>query len=262
MNRKILTLLPAFIASLLLLAACGGGGGGGIATPVTSGEAEAQEQVANQRPPLPDLPAVQISDATAALVFYDGDILRIGTDISPQIQLPEVAGRPGVFYGHVRDGEGAASVSKYVMDFADIGEYKESIGLETFRSPPTVNIARGTNASHSEYVARAVQLINESLPVAWHIDVRSDAPPLSGAVPDGQIYVDFAPWEAWDAPGKPPIDQTQGTVQNFYFGDGTRRAAHVWIESERLSDTHMLKVAAHDLPPISGPALKLEFGAG
>ncbi len=161
-------------------------------------------------------------------------------------------------YGEGCDGEGSRSVSDYVATHADIGQYKSFVGLETFHSPSTIHIAQGTSARHMEYVTRAVQIINEALPTSWHLRIGNDVPPLSATVPDRRIHVDFAPWDDWVDPNKPPRDETRGISQNLLSNDGERRAAHLWIDSERLDDRHMLKVVVHELLHALGLAAHID----
>ena len=69
-------------------------------------------------------------------------------------------------------------------------------GLPTLAEPPIVRLAEGTGGEFAAYVEHAVQLVNTALPVEKRIRLSPEpAPPLTAlaAVPDGQIFIDFAP---------------------------------------------------------------------
>ena len=177
------------VLSALMLASCGG----------SSDETHIQDveprppQIEPQRSPLPTL---GLHDYAQSPVFYEGARLHVGTDMSPARSLPAVPERPGTFYGQVRDGEGAGSVARYLVDHAGVGAFKGFDGLETFRSAPTIHIARGASNELVDHVVRAVQLINENLPTSWHVRIGPEVEPLSRGLPDDAIYVDFARGDA------------------------------------------------------------------
>ena len=179
-------------------------------------------------------------------VFYEGTTLHVGTDISPASPLHPVAGHSEVFYGEVRDGEGFESVSSYMAEFAAIGEFKAFEGHEIFPAPPTVHIAQGASERHTAYVVKAVQLINENLPRTWHIRIGSEVPPLTKDLPEGTIYVDFAPWELWPGERSDGMGMAEHSVYNQH-GFYVQYASHVWIEPDDVPDENMLKVLVHEL---------------
>ena len=241
---------PILILSLLfLLTACGGGGENGSDTiPMPDIEVDRpQLEPKALRPPLPGLPILTANDAQQSPVFYAGTTLHVGADISPNRPLNPVGGRPGMFYGRTLDGEGAGSVSGYMAEFASIGEFKGFEGHEVFLDPPTLHIAQDTSERHTAYVVKAVQLINENLPVEWHIDIGHEVPPLTMDQPEGTIYVDFAPSEVWHSEGSDGM----GTAFHFivYNDNGyfLQRASHVWIDPDNVPDANKLKVLVHEL---------------
>ncbi len=225
------------------------------------------------------LPSVKVLEPESPPVRYVGDELQVGTDISPKQELPVVNGHPGVSYGRVNDGEGSVSVSEYLGAHASVGKYKSFDGLETFHEfPPTVHIPRGTSTQNKENILRAIQFINEALPPKWHLIVGDEVDPLSETVPDGQIYVDFAPWSDWADPNKPLQGRSRGSTQHFthriyYLSEErepeldievsqltiaqpeyivVKRAAHVWIDPEEAArlipgDSQLVKLVVHEL---------------
>ena len=135
-----------------------------------------------------------------AVVDLD-DALHVGADAAPA--LDELAtgrdyGGVAVSSGEVRDGESAERVIAYLMQQID-EEYRSTTwtpGLPTLSEPPIVRLARGTSEELAAYVEHAVQRINTALPVEKRILLSPEpAPPLTAlaAVPDGQIFIDFAP---------------------------------------------------------------------
>ena len=81
--------------------------------------------------------------------------------------------------------------------------YEHDPGLARFETPPIVRIAQGTDDHYRVMIHHAVAIINLHLPYAAHIQIGSDAPTLVfiDDVPDGQIFVDFAPPSDWNAQG-------------------------------------------------------------
>jgi hypothetical protein len=234
---------------IFVLTACGGGDEGSAAIPLPSvfemDEPEAPE-APTIRPPLAALPFLAADDAQQSPVFYEGTVLHVGTDVSPAPYLEPVAERPGMFYGRLRDGEGVESVAGYMAEFASIGEFKTFEGHEVFAAPPTVHIAEGASDHHTAYVVRAVQLINENLPADLHVGIGQEVPPLTLDLPEGTIYVDFAPWELW--PGE--RSDGMGMAEHFVSYEGgyyVQYASHVWIEPDDVPDENMLKVIVHEL---------------
>lgn len=237
--------MRAFILIIagLLMAGCGGG-----SAPMPYIQSDHQPEPEIQQPQL-GWPVLVADNAEQSPVFYRNTTLHVGTEVSPASGLKPVANRPGTSYGQVRDGEGAESVSSYMAEFAGIGEFKGLEGHEIFPSAPTVHIAQGASDRHTTYVVKAVQLINENLPVEKHIRIGDDVPPLItdiDDIPDGTIYVDFAPWEAWPGERNSGMGMADHSVR--YNGDFyVQRAAHVWVEPNDVPDHTMLKVLVHEI---------------
>ncbi len=158
--------IAAILATVMsMLAACGGGGSG-------SGP-----QTMMDPPPRMDPPARP-----------QGDPARYGTET---------------------DGPTAAEVLDYLGVFASGGpwpsasgeEYSHSRpGLSVFREPATLRIAEGTDDHQRAMILHGVAMVNRALPYQRHIRIGPDAPALApwAEVPDGQIFVDFAPHEDWE----------------------------------------------------------------
>lgn len=95
---------------------------------------------------------------------------------------------------------------------------------------PVLRMAEGTPSRERRIVREVVGGINTALPDEYDIVIGSDAPALSGSVPDGEIYVDFAPPREWvgrsfEAGGSAPIGWADTTK------DTEIRHSHVWIQS-------------------------------
>ena len=158
----------------------------------------------------PELPLQQpVRRAQAPIVDLEG-VLHVGANVAPPAdQLAAGGAYNGVTVssGRVLDGVGADRVIEYLEQYVNLGEYKNTVGLETFSTRPVVRLADGTSDEFAEYATRAVQLINAALPYEKRIVFsRDSAPPLAAIadVPDGDIFIDFAPYEDWNDPNKPP----------------------------------------------------------
>ena len=183
---------------------------------------------------LPDAPTVELDGA-----------LHVGADVAPTAaQLAAGGTRHGVSVstGRVQDGVGSEDLLAFLREHVS----KTRPGLETFAVRPVVRVAEGTGAEFIGYARRAVQLINAALPYENRILFSSNpAPALSvyQDVPDGQIFVDFTPWEDWNDPDRRRGGIWRTSRRSHRYDDETqqwevleRRASHIWIDSEdRLS---------------------------
>ena len=141
----------------------------------------------------PELPLQQpVRRAQAPIVDLEG-VLHVGANVAPPAdQLAAGGAYNGVTVssGRVLDGVGADRVIEYLEQYVNLGEYKNTVGLETFSTRPVVRLADGTSDEFAEYATRAVQLINAALPYEKRIVFsRDSAPPLAAIadVPDGDI---------------------------------------------------------------------------
>ena len=179
---------------------------------------------------LPDAPVVELDGA-----------VHVGADVAPPAaQLAAGGTRNGVSVstGRVQDGVGSEDILAYLREHVS----KTRPGLETFAVRPVVRVAEGTGAEFVEYTKRAVQLINTALPYEKRILFsRNPAPALSvyQDVPDGQIFVDFTPWEEWNDPARGRGGTRRNSRRTHRYDDEAqqwevleRRTSHIWIDSE------------------------------
>ena len=179
---------------------------------------------------LPDAPVVELDGA-----------VHVGAGVAPPAgQLAAGGTRNGVAVstGRVQDGVGSEDLLAYLREHVS----KTRPGLETFAVRPVVRVAEGTGAEFVEYTKRAVQLINTALPYEQRILFsRNPAPALSvyQDVPDGQIFVDFTPWEDWNDPARVRGGTWRNSRRTHRYDDEAqqwevleRRASHIWIDSE------------------------------
>ena len=239
----------------------------GAAMPVTEGPGE-EEELPEPAVPAPDEPAPPkeapedmeavpeppaLSPAVplppAPVVAYEGR-LHVGAGVAPDAGQLAAAGAHGstaVSYGWLQDGVGAEEVVAYLREHADVGEFKPDAGLLTFRGPPTVRLAEGTPDEMADFVMRAVRLLNANLPPDRRIRFGSEqAPALQhlSDVPDGQIFVDFAPWEDWNDPTASSRDAVVAlaqwgwrTVVDAATGERLEiglRAGRIWVDRDAI----------------------------
>ena len=187
-----------------------------------------------------------------------GGALHVGADAAPapdQLATGRDYGGVAVSYGRVHDGAGAERVIEYLKQHIDAqGRYGATTpGLPTFPDLPTVRMAEGTREEYAAYVEQAVQLINTALPYDKRIQFNSEpASPLTAIedVPDGQIFIDFAPSaDGWDLGvghghyiGRvavaeiDPNSEFNPTAQRWEYTG--MRAGHMWFASDVL-ETHL-----------------------
>lgn len=246
MNR-ILAMIA--FGGLLALAACGGGSGNQVNTdPIPAQTFQRNPDYRSGHPSLPRLPELRPEDVASAPISYrafDGTRLHVGKDIAPRYPLIDVGeywGRQaGLFRGNRHEHTDAGQIVEYL---STISHDK----LDRFSAPPTVHI--GQAMIFRPNVLRAVQWLNEALPLAWHIRVGEDVPPMSREVPDGSIYIDFG--LADQLVGLVP--PTAAASAHLYANeDGSRRAAHIYVAPDRVGwhdesdDIFMEKVIVHEL---------------
>ena len=193
------------------------------------------------------LPPVHLDPAP--VVAYRGR-LHVGADVAAAAdQLAAVGVHEGtnVSYGRVQDGVGADEVIAYLRQHAEVGDFKLDPGLLTFAAPPTVRLAEGTGNELADFVAQAVRLLNTALPqgrgIRFGIERVTPLEPMA-EVPDGDIFIDFAPWEDWNDPYKPPRESAvalaQWAWQKVFDGEtGERqeigmRAGRIWVDRDAI----------------------------
>ena len=203
---------------------------------------------------LPDTVTLAVTEPVAKqpLIVDLDDTLHIGADVASALgQLPTAGDYSGVSVssGLVQDGVGAAAVLEYLKQHMGQDYDYGTTGLATFPDFPTVRLAEGTSAEFSGYVENAIQLINSALPYGRHIMFGSEpASPMTALedVPDGEIFVDFAPSaEDWDLEGGnsyhthgwsvaqiDPISEYNAEAKRWE--DKRMRAGHIWFDSGAL----------------------------
>ena len=195
------------------------------------------------------------SGSRPPLVDLD-DTRHVGGDVAPALDRLTAANDYGVVAvssGQVQDGAGAERVLAYLDRHvgADYKNWSPLSGLATFPGRPVVRLAKGTSDELAAYVEHSVQLINTALPYGKRIVFSSDpAPPLAAIedVPEGEIFVDFAPSvEHWNhgAPVRFPPDYLSFAEVDpiSEFNASTQRhehkgmrAAHIWLNSRVISN--------------------------
>ena len=137
--------------------------------------------------------------------------------------------------------------------------YEHDPGLARFETPPIVRIAQGTDDHYRVMIHHAVAIINLHLPYAAHIQIGSDAPTLVfiDDVPDGQIFVDFAPPSDWNAQGGGrPGAEAGADISDVKEWDPVQRrwekkemrASRVWMSTETgFSDPLLISILMHEL---------------
>ena len=171
MIRTSLT-AAACAAALIALAACGGGGGStSVIPPVTQPDPPQQEP---QQPDPPEQQQPQPPTTSLPFPLTSGDRQYAGVDLrdSPLGTLPAVGTRAGatIRYGVLNDGVGRSAVANHLA--------VTSRGTITrFASAPTLRVIGPSTARERELVAKVVEAVNLSLPLAYRIQVEA---PLSG----------------------------------------------------------------------------------
>ena len=193
------------------------------------------------------------------IVEPDGN-LHVGADVAPPTDdLTAIETHRGIATssGRVRNGAGAGRVLEFLETHvaggaSSAGEaytFERGItGLSIFLEPPIVRLAEGTSDEFAEYAVRAVQLINTALPYEDRIVFSDDPAPPSAAiedVPDGEIFVDFAPTrDDWNLanPTYPsyvhalaePGEYLEYNSDTQLWESKGMRAGHVWFSIEHL----------------------------
>ena len=213
---------------------------------------------------LPELPLQYTVHAAQApvvdpIVEPDGN-LHVGADVAASSNdLTPIETHSGVVIssGRLRDGEEADRVLEFLETHVGGGPSKAGeaytfergiTGLSTFLDRPIVRLAVGTSDEYAAYAVRAVQLINTALPYEARVRFSSDpAPPLAAIedVPDGEIFVDFAPTrDDWNLanPTYPsyvhalaePSEYLEYNSDTQLWESKGMRAGHVWFSIEHL----------------------------
>ena len=212
---------------------------------------------------LPGVAALEESDPSKTRTpIVDVDETRyVGADAAPAPDSLAPAGDyagVAVSSGGVRDGAGAERILAFLERHIDedskywIGEP----GLATFADPPVVRLATGASEALVASTEDAVRLINSALPRDRHIVFGTDpAPRLAaiGDVPDGEIFIDFAPsvddWNhGWNVDFSPtrlmmveidPLSEHNASAKRREHKG--MRAAHVWFNNRVISNAAWIR---------------------
>ena len=195
----------------------------------------------------PVLPELRDEDVGAAPIRYygfDGERLHVGPDVAPRYLLA-IYNTPGLYHGTRHEHTDSGQIIAYLETMAEEG-------FRTFSEAPTVHI--GQDDGHRQRVLRAVQWINEALPVNWHIQIGEDVAALSTTVSDGAIYMDIG--EVADFGSRLPAGAA-GVAHIYNEGD-SRRAGHVLIALDNVGwydpsdDVLLEKVIIHEILHVMG----------
>ena len=126
---------------------------------------------------------------------------------------------------------------------------------------PVLRVAQGATTQEEEIVEESVKRLNGILPEQYQIEIGASVTPFVEKVPEGSIYVDFAPVEDW-------VGACSGKEDVLGCADiptiGTElRLSHVWIvrletigELPQCENRHVALVShelLHTLGFIGGP---------
>ena len=223
------------------------------------------------------LPLQRPSDALNAPTIHLGESLHVNPGVAPAPGSLDVVGAHGnvrVAYGRVADGAGARRLIEYLT-----AEAEETSGIrKPHRVRMTVRVVEGATSEMVDQTVRAVQWINAALPREHRLgfedalvprevaegfgtfkceDVPCDRPP----VPNGEIFVRFAPAEAWlgaARAARTPHVSGQGEFDGWILrrGAGEHRRSHwagqVWVDPVRATGESRLHVLVHEMLHVLG----------
>ena len=139
-----------------------------------------------------------------APVFEAGGRTNIGARPPPAAGGFASAGTRGgaaLSTGTVRDGATAADVIAYLHAVTtDTDREDPVVGLGTLHHPPAVRLVEGADARYAALARDAVRIVNAALPYdkrLWFDGRRVSAPSDALDVPEGEIFMQFAPQQEW-----------------------------------------------------------------
>ena len=178
----------------------------------------------------------------------------------PRMDPPTRPQGDPVHYGTETDGPTAAEVLDYIGVFASGGPWPNYSttgrpGLSVFPEPATLRIAAGTDDHQRAMILHGVAMVNRALPYERHIRIGPDAPALTPLedVPNGQIFVDFAPYEVWKQHSSDPNNPPWGVAQHRYAIDendkrAERTKARIWFDAQHSpANRSTLNVFVHEI---------------
>lgn len=223
------------IPAVMMLAACGGGGGGGGGSSDTANN-------------LPETPETQ-------------GYASVSVQLAEEADNPTAAEVLSYLRTHISGGPWKSGPGPNAFTFPEPDRIEP--GLGTFKSIPTVRIANNTSSRERAMVHHAIALVNRELPYNLHIQVGSDASPLTPIrdIPEGQIFVDFALPENWEGgTGRPGSEAVAQVDPHKVLNPRTQlwerqymRAARVWMspatwfQSNGRSEGNMMWILVHEI---------------
>ena len=203
---------------------------------------------------------------TLPLIVDLDDTRHVGADAAPALDRLTAGGDysgVAVSSGQVQDGAGTDRVLAYLENHIseDHKDWSAVPGLATFPARPVVRLARGTSEELAAYAENAVQLINSALPRGERIVFSRDPAPRSAAiaaVPDGEIFINFARSEDWNLQSNIHYQPTSLVIAEIdpisEFNDSAERhehkgmrAAHVWFNSRVISNAAWVRDPVTDI---------------
>ena len=122
----------------------------------------------------------------------------------------------------------------YETDYETLVLFLSQVTADTGRivrweQAPVLRVAQGS-VEERRFVRESVKRLNGLLPAENQIDFREDADPspLSSTVPDGEIYLDFAPIDSWT--GGCSVADEVNALGCAETPRGDLVSAHVWVE--------------------------------
>ena len=208
--------LVALAASgLLILGACGGGGGSDQAMvpmvpPVEPPTEPSTEPVVESQPELQSEPEISITHELRQDGSSRQDVLRYLEAATGELDSP-----PHIIYPIIRH-----------------------------TVAPTLRMAQGTTEYQRFHVMKAVDVVNSALPNEYKITIGLDSPDRGSGVPNGEIWLDFAPVGEWPSQG---FDSGGWTQWEEFSNDAENPAlsGHIWINAswdDWISGKHQILV--------------------
>lgn len=275
--RGILSL--AVVAGFVAVLSGGGAGMGISGAADVSPPAPAGSTVPHAVPArsVPALPLQRPSDALNALTVRLGESLHVNPGVAPAPGSLTVVGEHGsvrVAYGRAADGAGARKLIEYLT-----AEAEETSGIrKPYRTRMTVRVVEGATPEMVHQTVRAVQWINAALPRGHRLRFDRALVPRGVAeaigtfkcenipceqprIPNGEIFVRFAPAEVWlgaERAAKTPHVSGQGEFDGWVLmrGTGEHRRSHwtgrVWVDPARATSESRLHVLVHEMLHVLG----------